>query len=309
MSDLIQLLVSGLALGAVYALIALGFVVIYRASQVFNFAQGELLSMGAFLTVGFASMLSGWLPESFPGAVSWGLSVLLAMLCTGVIAAGVERGVMRPLIGRPVFVSAILTIFVGFFLRAMVIIVWGVEPRGMPTPWDTMSTVDVAGAKLLYNSLATIVAGALTLAAFFVVIRYTKFGVAMRATSLDQEAALAHGIPVGRIMASTWFLSGMFAALGGVFLGMFPSTVDANIGLIALKAFPAVILGGLESALGAVIAGLMLGVLEVLAQAYLNPALGEFGHNFHGVFPYLVMIVVLIVRPYGLLGREEVERV
>jgi branched-chain amino acid transport system permease protein len=205
-------------------------------------------------------------------------------------------------------VSAILTIFVGFFLRAMVIIVWGVEPRGMPTPWETTAVVEIGGARILVNSLASVAAGACTLVAFFLLVRYTRLGVAMRAASSDQEASLAHGIPVGKILGTTWFLSGMFAALGGAFLGMFPNSVDANIGLIALRAFPAVILGGLESAIGAVVASLILGVLEVLAQAYLNPLLGHFGHNFHGVFPYLVMILVLIVRPYGLFGHREVKR-
>jgi branched-chain amino acid transport system permease protein len=215
---------------------------------------------------------------------------------------------MRPLIGRPIFVSAILTIFVGFFLRAMVIILWGVEPRGMPTPWETTSVVEIGSARVLVNSIASVAACTVALGSFFLVVRYTKLGIAMRAASNDQEASLAHGIPVGKILGTTWFLSGMFAALGGAFLGMFPSSVDANIGLIALRAFPAVILGGLESAVGAVIAALVLGVLEVLAQAYLNPALGHFGHNFHGVFPYLVMILVLIVRPHGLFGRQEVKR-
>jgi branched-chain amino acid transport system permease protein len=295
--SLVQLLASGLALGAIYALIALGFVVIYRASEVFNFAQGELLSTGAFLTVLFIGI-----------GLPWPVAVLASMAATGALAAGIERGVMRPLIGRPIFVSAILTIFVGFFLRAMVIILFGVEPRGMPTPWETTATVEIAGARVLVNSLASVGAGALALGAFFVVIRYTRLGVAMRAASSDQEASLAHGIPVGRILGATWFMSGMFAALGGSFLGMFPNSVDSNIGFIALRAFPAVILGGLESAIGAVIAALLLGVLEVLAQAYLNPALGHFGHNFHGVFPYLVMILVLIVRPYGLFGHQEVKR-
>jgi branched-chain amino acid transport system permease protein len=295
--SLVQLLASGLALGAIYALIALGFVVIYRASEVFNFAQGELLSTGAFLTVLFIGI-----------GLPWPVAVLASMAATGALAAGIERGVMRPLIGRPIFVSAILTIFVGFFLRAMVIILFGVEPRGMPTPWETTATVEIAGARVLVNSLASVGAGALALSAFFVVIRYTRLGVAMRAASSDQEASLAHGIPVGRILGATWFMSGMFAALGGSFLGMFPNSVDSNIGFIALRAFPAVILGGLESAIGAVIAALLLGVLEVLAQAYLNPALGHFGHNFHGVFPYLVMILVLIVRPYGLFGHQEVKR-
>ena len=298
MGNLIQLLASGLALGAIYALIALGFVVIYRASQVFNFAQGELLASGAFIMV----MLSGW-------GLPWPVAVLATMLLTGIIAAAIERGVMRPLIGRPVFVSAILTIFVGFFLRAMAIIVWGVEPRGMPTAWETTAIVEIGGARVLVNSIAAVVAGGLALATFFFVMRRTRLGIAMRASSWDQEAALAHGVPVGRVLGMTWMMSGMFAGLGGVFMGMFPNSVDPNIGFIALRAFPAVILGGLESAIGAVVAAFILGVLEVLAQAYLNPALGGFGHNFHGVFPYLVMIVVLIVRPYGLFGKADVQRV
>ncbi len=297
MGNLIQLTVSGLALGAIYALIALGFVVIYRASEVFNFAQGELLSTGAYLMV---MLCDHHLP--------WPLALLGAMVLTGLVAAGIERGVMRPLIGRPIFVSAILTIFVGFFLRAMVIIIWGVEPRGMPTPWETTRVVQLGSARILLNSIAAVGAGALALGAFFALIRYTKLGVAMRAASSDQEASLAHGIPVGRILGATWFMSGTFAALGGVFLGMFPSSVDPTLGFIALRAFPAVILGGLESAVGAVVASLILGVLEVLAQAYLNPLLGQLGNNFHGVFPYLVMILVLIVRPHGLFGRRAVKR-
>ncbi|MDH5670702.1 MAG: branched-chain amino acid ABC transporter permease [Myxococcales bacterium] len=297
MGNVVQLLASGLSLGSIYALIALGFVVIYRASGVLNFAQGELLGTGAFLMVG---MTAAGLP--------WPLAMLVAMTITGAVAAGIERGVMRPLIGRPIFVSAILTIFVGLFLRAMVIITWGVEPKGMPTPWETTTVVEIAGARVLVNSLASVGAGALALGTFFVVVRYTKLGVAMRAAASDQEASLAHGIPVGRILGATWFLSGMFAALGGIFLGMFPGQVDPNLGLIALRAFPAVILGGLESALGAVLAALILGVAEVMAQAYLNPLLGHFGHNFHGVFPYLAMILVLIVRPHGLFGQQEVKR-
>lgn len=296
--NLIQLLSSGMALGAVYALIALGFVVIYRASQVFNFAQGELLSTGAFLMIGLCR-----------AGLPWGLALLGAMSLTGLLAAGIERSVMRKLVGRPVFVGAILTIFVGFFLRAAVIIVFGVDTLGMPTPWDTTAVLELGGARLLYNSLAALGAGALVLGAFFLLVRYTKLGVAMRATSSDQETSLAHGIPVGRILGVTWFVAGAFAAVGGVFLGMFPNTVDSNLGLIALRAFPAVILGGLESAGGAVIAGFLLGVLEVLAQAYLNPRLGAFGQGFHTVFPYLVMVLVLVVRPHGLLGRAEVERV
>jgi branched-chain amino acid transport system permease protein len=296
-SDLIQLSASGLSLGAAYALIALGFVVIYRSSQVFNFAHGEFLTVGAFSM----TSLVAW-------GVPWAVALAGAMAFTGVVAAGVERAVVRPMIGRPVFVTIILTIFVAFLLRALAMIVWGTDMRGMPTPWDTMATAEIGGARILYNSLGAVLAGGAALLVFFALLKYSKLGIGMRATNNDQEVALALGIPVGRIFASTWFLAGMFAALAGVFLAMFPRSLDANLGFVALRAFPAVIVGGLTSPVGTVIAGLLLGLTEVLAQAYLEPHLGAFGHNIHTVFPYVVMILFLMVRPYGLLGHKEVER-
>lgn len=298
MGELIDLTVSGLALGAVYALVALGFVVIYRASQVFNFAQGDLLTLGAFFMV------------SLTGAgVPWVVALLLAMLLTGLVAMAAERLVLRPMVGRPVFVTIILTIFIGAILRVSALIVWGPEPRGMPTPWETTRTVSVFGTPVLFNALGAVLAGAVALGAFYLLLKYTRLGIAMRATSTDQEAALALGIPVGRIFGATWFIAGVYAGLGGIFLGMFPSSVDVNLGFTALRAFPAVIVGGLESPLGTVIAGVLLGLLEVWAQAYLNPALGELGQNFHSVLPYLVMILFLVFRPYGLFGRRDVKRV
>jgi branched-chain amino acid transport system permease protein len=131
----------------------------------------------------------------------------------------------------------------------------------------------------------------------------------MLATASDQETSLALGIPVGRVFGMTWFIAGLYAALAGIFLGMFPRNVDVELGYVALRAFPAVIVGGLESPVGAVVAGIGLGVLEVLAQGYLNPLLGTFGQNFHEVFPYVIMVVVLVVRPYGLFGHKTVRRV
>jgi branched-chain amino acid transport system permease protein len=297
-STWLQLTVSGLSLGTIYALIALGFVVIYRASAVFNFAHGELLAFGAFAMI---SLCGAGLP--------WGVALAAALVATGLLAAAVERLVLRPMIGRPVFVTIIVTIFVGSVLRSVIFIAWGPQTRGMPTPWDPLTTVDVAGASLLMNSVAALGAGAAALAAFFLLVRRTKLGVAMRATASDQETALALGIPVGRVFAATWFLAGLFAALAGIFLGMFPRNVDTNLGFVALRAFPAVIVGGLDSAWGTVLAGVLLGVLEVLCQGYVNPYLGEFGRNFHAVFPYVVMILFLIVKPHGLFGTREVERV
>ncbi len=298
MSTFVQLLASGLALGAIYALVALGFVVIYRASQVFNFAQGEFLTFGAFF---MTTMTAAGVP--------WPLAVAASMVATGLLAASVERVVLRRMVGRPVFVTIILTIFVGFLLRELVHVFWGIEERGIATPWDRMATVEILGARVLVNSVGAVVAGALALGLFFFILQRSKLGVAMRATSDDQEVALALGIPVGRVFSATWFLAGMFAALAGIFLAMFPRNVDPNLGLIALRAFPAVIVGGLMSPVGTVLGGLLLGVLEVLAQGYVNPRLGNFGDNFHEVFPYIVMILFLMVRPHGLFGTRDVERV
>ena len=298
MATLLQMLVDGLALGAIYALIALGFVVIYRASQVFNFAHGEFLAFGALMTVTLTKV-----------GLPWVLAVLVAMVLTGLLGALVERVALRPLVGRPVFVTIMVTIFVGMILRALLHMAWGTDPRGMPTPWDPMASMKLGEAVLDYNSLAAVGTAVVGLGAFFLLLRKTRLGVAMRATASDQETSLALGIPVGRIFALTWFLAGMYAALAGVFLGMVPRMVDVELGYVALRAFPAVIVGGLESPVGAVVAGVSLGLLEVLAQQYLTAPLGTFGQGFHEVFPYLIMILVLIVRPYGLFGQKTVRRV
>ena len=296
MSTWVQLLSSGLALGAIYALVALGFVVIYRASQVFNFAQGEFLTIGALSMVAFTQ-----------AGAPWAVAFMGSLLVTGLLAAGIERAILRPLVGRRVF--TIVTIFLAFLLRACAIVAFGAETMGMPTPWAADAVAEIGGVKILVNELVTIGGCALTLVLFQLGIRFTKAGVAMRATAVDQETALALGIPVGRIFGGTWFLAGMTAALGGICLAMFPRSADVNLGFIALRAFPAVIVGGLDSVWGTVVAAVGLGVLEVLSQAYINPLLGDFGHDLHTVLPYLVMIAVLMVRPYGLFGTPDVERV
>lgn len=298
MTTFIQLTVSGLALGAVYALIALGFVAIYKASKVFNFAHGDLLTLGVFLMV---SLCQAGLP--------WLIALPCAMLATGLVGMSVERIVLRPLLGRPVFVTIILTIFIGYLLRIAIELIWGTHPYGMPTPWETTATIEIMGIKLMLNALIALLAASIALAAYFLLMRYSRIGVAMRAAASDQEAALTLGIPVGRTLGLTWLIAGMLAALAGVFLGMFPRQVEINLAYVALAAFPAVLVGGLESALGAVIAGLALGVLQLWAQGYVNPVLGSFGHNFHTVFPYVIMILFLMFRPYGLFGEEEVKRV
>ncbi|MEC9466089.1 MAG: branched-chain amino acid ABC transporter permease [Myxococcota bacterium] len=315
MNEFLQYLTSGLALGAIYGLVALGFVVIYRASQVFNFAHGELLTLGAVLMVwlnapprldGDVLALGGATVDGL--GLPWAVSVLGAMVVTGLVGALIEKVALRPLVGRPVFVPIIVTLFVGAVLRVFVMLIFGNDSMPILTPWDSMGATEWFGAVLDYNSMGAIVAGVAAFGLFGAVIRYTRLGVAMRATSSDQETALGLGIPVGKILGVTWFMAGAFAALAGIFLGIRDYSVDMNLGFIALRAFPAVIVGGLDSALGAVVAGLLLGVLEVLTAGYVNAALGPLGKNFHTVLPYLVMIVFLVVRPYGLFGTTKVER-
>ena len=315
MSEFLQYLTSGLALGAIYGLVALRFVVIYRASQVFNFAHGELLTLGAVLMVwlnappmldGDALALGGATVDGL--GLPWAVSVLGAMVVTGLVGALIEKIALRPLVGRPVFVPIIVTLFVGAVLRVLIMLIFGNDSMPILTPWDSMGATEWFGAVLDYNSMGAIGAGILAFGLFGVVIRYTRLGVAMRATSSDQETALGLGIPVGKILGVTWFMAGAFAGLAGIFLGIRDYSVDMNLGFIALRAFPAVIVGGLDSALGAIVAGLLLGVLEVMTAGYVNAALGPLGKNFHTVFPYLVMIVFLVVRPYGLFGTTKVER-
>jgi branched-chain amino acid transport system permease protein len=316
MADALQYLVSGIAIGSVYALVALGFVVIYRASKVFNFAHGEFLTFGALMmallyspSVAPELMNQIGSPTLSGFGLPWGVALILTVVATGLLAAGIERIVLRPMVGRPVFVTIIITLFIGILLRTGMSLGWGNQPIPLSTPWPPMSGMDVGSAVLQYDKLAPIIAGALAMLGFYGLLKYTRLGVAMRATAVDQEACVAMGIPVGRIFGATWFIAGAIAGLGGVFIGSSSELgVDPNLGFIAFRAFPAVIVGGLESPLGAVIAGLLLGVLEVLTSAYINEPLGSFGTNFHMVLPYLVMIVVLIFKPYGLFGTRKVER-
>jgi branched-chain amino acid transport system permease protein len=301
-----------MALGAIYALIALGFVVIYRASKVFNFAQGEFLTFGAYLMTTFAAL-----------GLPWPLALAATMLATGLLAATLERAALRPMVGRPVFVTIILTIVLGVLLRLLVVVLWKAQSRAVAVPWNPLATASFGDVRVSVTWLATVAVAAVAVAAFFLLTRFTRMGVAMRATSENQEVAQGLGIRVGRVLGTAWFLSGAFAALAGAFMAASPKQVTPLLGWTALKAFPAVVVGGLDSLAGAVVAGFALGLLEVLAQGYQTDLAAllagwfpssrgffiAFLKDFHAVFPYVVMIVFLAVRPYGLFGRRRVERV
>jgi branched-chain amino acid transport system permease protein len=296
-----NLLSNGLALGAVYALVALGFVVIYRATRVINFAQGGLVVFGAFL-VYQAEHTWGW---------GFWFAALFAMACCAGIGAAFQSVVLRRMIGQPIFAVILITIGLFLLVEPVTTTIWHNPPGGIETPWH-LRTVSIGSVKILEVNIATIVLAAFVLGAFFALFRYTKIGLAMRATAVDQEAALAQGINVGRIFALSWAIAGAVAVVGGMMLagGAGPAPgLSVSLSLIALRAFPAIILGGLDSPGGAVVGGLTIGIAQVMAGGYIPSAVPSLGSEFADVVPYLIMFIVLLVRPYGLFGEREVTRV
>ncbi len=294
MTELAQLLFQGVALGSTYALIALGFVIVFRASKVVNFAQTAMLLVGAYLV--------SWLAVDLGFAFAPAVLLAAVLLALGGIAF--QAGVLRRVAGEEPFVLVMITLGAGIAAIALVEAVFGPEQRSIGDPWGS-SAATVGGVTLLWVKVWTIGVVVAALVAFFAFDRRSRYGLAIRATAADEEAAGAVGVPVRRVHRITWALAGVLATLGGVFLAGFPAAAHPTMGDAALRAFPAVILGGLESPAGAVVGGLVIGIVEVLAAGYAPAALGA---NFHAVAPYLVMMLVLLVRPYGLFGTRPVER-
>jgi branched-chain amino acid transport system permease protein len=297
MTDFLQLLFAGLALGARYALVALGFVVIYRATGVINFAQGGFVALGAYLVYQFSTT---W-------ALPFAVGVVLAMAVSAGVGAGVERVVLRRVIGRPVFAVIMITVGLLFLIDQFITTAWGHQSHNLGDPWG-VKTTEVGAVVLSHRDVWTLILAGAVLAAFFAVFRYSGLGLAMRATALDQEAAMARGIDVRRVFAASWAIAGAVGALAGITIASGAAGLNPGIGLIALAAFPAMILGGLDSPLGAVLGGLIIGVTQTLTAGYQPQHAAWLGQNFHVVMPFVVMILILMVRPFGLFGTKEVAR-
>lgn len=297
MTTFIQLVFSGLALGCDYALIALGFTIIFKASQVINFAQGEFLLVGTFVvSTAMFSWRLGFIPALFIG-----------IIVTAAIGVLFERIVLRRMIGRPPFTIIMVTIGLDVLLLTTVTILVGANTPAVPAPFDILSAITIGGVKIGgVNAATSIVVTALICVALYAFLRFTRYGLAMRATAIDQEAALAMGIKISTVYALAWGISGAIATIGGIFLaaGAGNPAFDVGLGQGALVAFPAIILGGLDSIPGAVVGGVVIGMVYTLAQGY-----SVLGTNFYTIAPYLVMILVLLIRPYGLFGSRKVERV
>jgi branched-chain amino acid transport system permease protein len=297
-TDLMRTLVSGFALGCKYALVALGFVIVFKATGVINFAQASFVLVGGYITFNTTNTW-GW---------NFYLALLFSMLAGAVLGMLIEALILRRMIGEAPFTLVMVTIGILFILDNVVTAVWGPDPQNLGDPWG-LQVVKVGEVPIAHKDLWTIGFTALVLAAFFLFFRYSTLGLAMRATALDQEAAMAQGISPRRIYRASWGIAGAVAALAGSALSAGSVALHPGVGLIALVAFPAMILGGLDSPLGAVVGGIIIGLVQQLTSLYAPEYLEWFGSGFELVAPYLVMIVILLVRPYGLFGTKEVRRV
>lgn len=297
MTDFLQLCFAGIALGARYALVALGFVVIHRATGVINFAQGSILALGAFF--------------AYNAHVTWGLNFYLAALIAIVGAATVgvlvERLLLSRMAGQPVFSVIMITIGLLFVLDQVITMIWGQDAQNLDDPWG-IDTVRAGGIVMAVVDLWTIALAIVVVIAFFVFFRFSGLGLAMRAVAIDEEAAMARGISVRRVVATAWGISGAVATVAGITLASGPAALRPSVGLVALAAFPAMILGGLDSPLGAVVGGFVIGLTQTLTAGYQPQHAAWLGDDFQAVMPYVVMILILMVRPHGLFGTKEVER-
>src|SRR5436305_8858161 len=288
------LLTNGIMIGLMYALIALGFVLIYKATDAINFAQGEFVMFAGFIAAGAADI---------SGAPFW-VAALLAIAGMVALGFGLERIVLRPLIGRPVIAVVMATIGLAAVLRGVATLVFGAGTRAIVLP-VTDEPIDLGLVMLPPVQLVGAGVSLVFLAAFTWFFLKSRIGIAMRAVADSQQVAMAMGINVRRYFALAWAMAGIVSALGGIVWGAMLG-VDNQLALVGLKVFPVVILGGLDSIIGAVVGGLIVGVVENFAAGYLDPYVGGGTKDFA---PYLLMILVLMLRPEGIFGRRRIERV
>ncbi len=285
--QLLQLLISGVAQGCIYGLIALGFVLIYKATETVSFAQGDLMMVGAF--AGLATMT--WLGFPF-----W-VSVPAAIIAMGLFGVVVERAVIRPILGQPAFSIVMLTIGVGYVLRGLITMIpdVGTDTHTLAVPYAG-EVVRLGTLVVSAEQLVVILVTAVLCLGLFTMFRYSKLGIAMQASSQNQLAAYYMGIPVKRLNGLVWGLAAAVAAVAGLLLA--PITfVHANMGFIGLKAFPAAVVGGFSSLPGAIVGGLIIGIVEALSGFYLPEGVKD-------VAPYIVVLLMLVLKPNGLFGEK-----
>lgn len=296
MTFLLQLVITGFALGMVYALIAIGFVIILKCSEAFNIAQGHFVMLGGYL--GYTFLVTFNLPI-------WA-SLLLIVVTAILIGLLIERLTLRPLVGQPVIAIVMMTIALSTVFEGLATLIWGGEYKAYH---GVLPTVTLSLGELSIPSETTIgmIVSIVAVAIMMILFRYTRIGLAMRATAEDEQVVQSVGIKVTTVYGLSWAIASVVGFIGGVILGGV-SGVMVGMAEVGLKAFAVVLLGGVNSIGGAIVAGIMLGVMENVAAGYLDPMLPA-GGGLANVFPFIVIIIVLVFRPHGLFGLAEIERV
>ncbi|MHB8092650.1 MAG: branched-chain amino acid ABC transporter permease [Syntrophales bacterium] len=292
---LMQLLVTGFSLGMVYALIAIGFVIILKCSNVFNIAQGHFVLIGGYL--GYTFLVTFGLPVWASLLCSVGVAIILGLL--------IERFALRPLIGQPELAVIMMTIALASVLEGFVTLIWGGQYKTYHGVLPTL-TLNLGQISVPSESLIGLIVSVVTVGIFTLLFRYTKIGLAMRATAEDLQVVQSLGIKATTVYAASWIIACVVGVIGGILLGGV-SGVSIPLAEIGMKAFAVVLLGGANSIGGAIVAGVILGMLENVASGYLDPLLP--GGGMSQIFPFLVMLIVLVFRPYGLFGMARIERV
>ncbi|HZH26998.1 MAG TPA: branched-chain amino acid ABC transporter permease [Azospirillaceae bacterium] len=290
-----QLIMNGIIVGALYGVVAMSFVLIYKASQVVNFAQGEFLLIGAWTC--------WWLLTSWQLPFIWGFLVTLAFMT--VFGLVLQVVVLRPLIGEPVISVIMVTIGLSIFFQALMKWMFGVFAQPFPPIFNTQQ-VNVLGLEVQTVYLMSLAISVVIMAGFAWFFKFSKYGLAMRATAFNQQVAQSLGISVRQVFAISWAISAVVSAVAGVVVGVV-NGVSSALSFYGIKVFPAVILGGLDSIIGAVLGGIIVGVLENVAQ-FVDSEYLNFGNMFQ-IAPFYVLILILMIRPYGLFGTKDIERV
>ncbi len=291
---LIQLIITGLAWGSIYACIALGFVLIFKSTDIFNFAQPELMMFGAYIAFTLITTLK------LPFVLGFFCALILMVL----IGSLLEMMVVRPMIGEPVLAVIMVTLGLANVLRGLTGLFWGYEELQFPSPFPEEPLI-IFGAAINQAEIYTILATAILLVIFFLFFKYSGAGISMRATAEDTRTAFLMGINVKGVFTASWAIASLVATIAGVFLASF-TFLEPIMGHVGLKALPAIILGGLDSVHGAIIGGLIIGVTENLAGFYLEDYLGS---GINEITAYVIVLIVMMIRPYGLFGTKEIERV
>jgi branched-chain amino acid transport system permease protein len=292
---LLQLIINGLIVGALYGVVAMSFVLIYKASQVVNFAQGEFLLIGAWMC--------WWVITKYQVPFVW--AMLITFLFMLVLGVAIQVVVLRPLIGEPIISVIMVTIGLSIIFQALMKWMFGVFAQPFPQVFPTQQ-VNIGGVDIQTVYLMSLGISVLLMAGFAIFFKYSKYGLAMRATAFDQQVAQSLGISVKNVFAMAWAISAVVSAVAGITVGIV-NGVSSALSFYGIKVFPAVILGGLDSIAGAVLGGIIVGLLENLAQ-YVD---GQYLHwgNLYEIAPFYVLIIILMIRPYGLFGTKDIERV